>query len=61
MENRINYVVARLWYENSNQLCVYAYGSEVHYGTIEDAENFKNFCEKNSKEKYKIYKLVEVG
>lgn len=46
---KFNYVIARFWRDDKNHqhlpkdhdsLCVYTYGSAVHYGTLEEAKNF---------------------
>jgi hypothetical protein len=45
---------------------LYAYGSDVFYGTMEQARNFRDYCQnqpdnkgKNRRE-YKIFQLVEI-
>lgn len=60
-EEQFNFVIARPWVEGESSLCVYAYGTEVFHGTIEQARGHKNFinrrCEPENKGKYKIYKI----
>lgn len=61
-----NFVVGRPWYpESKTDTAICVYGSQVHYGTMESAINFKLFVERQQqfsgdKRKYKIYQLVEV-
>jgi hypothetical protein len=54
---KYNYVIARYWSDDSDSLCVYAYGSEVHYGTKQDAESFARVITKraNNGETYKPF------
>lgn len=60
------YVVASLWRPQDpvdwGNLCIYTYGSQVQVGNMEDAEYFKGYVERNSKNSgpdnpHKIYKL----
>ena len=51
-----NYCVGRKW-PNSDALCIYTYFGEVHYGTLDDAEAFKKYVEKQTGEKSYIYIL----
>lgn len=68
MENKkdsekFSYCVGTPWHpeDENSSICVYAYGSEVHHGTMEDAEGFKRYVEgQNKDKKYHIYKLVKV-
>ena len=62
-----NYAVGFYWKDDSGAVGCYAYGSEVHYGTLEEAKNFLTYV--NNKQKvrpkaerneYKIFQLVEV-
>jgi hypothetical protein len=55
---KFNYVVAKPWNENSNSLCCYTYGTTVQYGDDDNAEFFKEYVEKETKEKYFVYKIV---
>lgn len=62
-KEEFSYCVGRPWDENKpdGSICVYAYGSQVHYGTMEDAEGFKKYVERQEEgKKYFVYKLVKV-
>jgi hypothetical protein len=62
------YVVANLWRPQDpvtwKNLCIYAYGSQVQFGNIDDAEYFRKYVERNSSKSdpllnnpHKIYKI----
>ena len=62
---KFNYAVGFYWEGDSGSVGCYAYHSEVHYGTMEDANNFLEYVRsqkktKAEKAKYKIFQLVEV-
>ena len=44
-ETKINYCICTVWEDTDNHLSTYSYHSEVHYGTIKDAEEFKKYVE----------------
>ena len=59
--DKFNYVIARKWYDDSNQLCCYSFNVEVFYGDIEDAkktlEFIKGRADEGEKEHYQIHKI----
>jgi hypothetical protein len=60
-----NYAVGHYWQGDSGSVGVYCYHSEVHYGTIADAQDFLAYVRsqqktKAEKEKYKIFQLIEI-
>lgn len=62
---QFNYAVGHYWEGESGSVGCYAYHSEVHYGTMEDARNFLTYVQsqkktKAEKAKYKIFQLIEV-
>ena len=62
---KFNYAVGHYWEGDSGSVGCYAYHSEVHYGTMEDANNFLEYVRSQKKTtaekaKYKIFQLVEV-
>ena len=62
---QFNYAIGSYWNGENGSVGCYAYGSEVHYGTMEDANKFLDYVKgqyktKAEKEKYKIFMLVEV-
>ena len=60
MEDKFNYCIGS-YREGCNSIGCYAYGREVFYGTIKDAEDFMKYVKKQSPDKqWKIFKLVEV-
>ena len=54
-----SYVIARPWdTELSDCLCIYAYGSEVHYGTMQSAKDLLDHVLQISPGKdYSIYRV----
>jgi hypothetical protein len=60
MDNQFNYVIARRWYNDNNQLNCYTYHNTVFYGDMKDAQNTLEFikgrADKNSDE-FQIYKI----
>jgi hypothetical protein len=62
---QFNYAVGFYWQDDNGSVGCYAHGSEVHYGTMEDARNFLAYVQSQKKTraekaKYKIFQLVEV-
>jgi hypothetical protein len=64
---KFNYAVGQYWEGESGSVGCYAFGSEVHYGTTEEANNFLNYVKGKEKEKpvedrkdYRIFMLVEL-
>jgi hypothetical protein len=59
--DKFNYVIARKWHDDSNQLCCYSFHVEVFYGDIEDARNTLEFikgrADEVEKEQYRIHKI----
>ena len=63
IDSKASYVVGRPWHPNNSNsaICTYTYFGEVHHGTIGEAIEFRDYCnKKNPKEKYRIYQVVEV-
>jgi hypothetical protein len=62
---KFNYAVGFYWEGDSGSVGCYTYHSEVHYGTMEEANNFLEYVRSQKKTnaekaKYKIFQLVEV-
>lgn len=62
---QFNYAVGFYWEGDSGSVGCYAHDSEVHHGTMEDAQNFLKYVQsqkktKAEKAKYKIFQLIEV-
>ena len=63
---QFNYAVGFYWEDESGAVGCYASGSEVFYGTMEEAKNFQTYCQSRpdnkgkDKRDYKIFQLVEV-
>jgi hypothetical protein len=59
--NEFNYVIARKWFDNSNQLNCYTYHNTVFHGDIEDARNtlefIKDRVDEDKADQYQIYKI----
>ena len=60
MDN-FNYVIARRWYDDSNQLNCYTYFNTVFYGNIEEAREQLEFlrgrADEDKRDQYQIYKI----
>lgn len=58
-EPKFNFVVAHPWEKDDpDNLCIYAFGSEVQHGTLEDAQEFLDYVRsKSGTEQYKIYRV----
>ena len=64
---QFNYAVGHYWEGESGSVGTYAYGNDIFYGTMEDAQNFLKYCQEQQADKkkadrkdYKIFQLVEV-
>lgn len=74
VEQKFRYAVGRPWdlEKPEEGVCFYTYGSEIHYGTLENAIHFRDYCnreaershkerkEKGKPPKYRIYQVVEI-
>ena len=57
---KANYVVAHRWPNGNGAIDCYAYFNEVHFGTVLEAQDFKNYVISKSPERnWKIYQVVE--
>lgn len=61
MDNNFNYVIARRWFDDSNQLNCYTFHSTIFYGDMEDANNtlefIKDRADEDKADQYQIYKI----
>ena len=59
--NKFNYVIARRWDKEKNELSCYAFGTTVFYGDITDSKNTLEFIRGRDTsyppEDYEIYKI----
>jgi hypothetical protein len=58
--DKFNYVIARKWHDDSNELCCYAYNTTVFYGDSEDAISTRDFIRgraEDHNDEYEIYKI----
>jgi hypothetical protein len=60
--NEFSFVIGRPWdKKDPENICSYMiHNSQVHYGTMEAAEQAKNYVEDKTKKKEYIYKLVKI-
>lgn len=63
-KRRFNYAVGQ-YQESGSVSCYMSYSSEVHFGTLKEAKDFRDYCNKQAKKDkepkdYKIFMLVEV-
>jgi hypothetical protein len=61
-KDEFNYVIARKWFDETNQLCCYSYHNTVFYGNMQDAQNMLEFIKGRADEKadeYLIYKVSD--
>jgi hypothetical protein len=59
MDN-FNYVIARMWFKDSNQLNCYTYHNTVFYGDMAEAKRMLEFIKGRAGEnadEYEIYKI----
>ena len=60
-KKKFSYTVGHYWTKEKDSVGCYAYGNEVHSGTMEDAENFLKYVKEQSPDNdWKIFMLVEV-
>lgn len=58
-QQKANYVVAHYW-DDSEAIGCYAYFNEVHFGTVDQAQQFKNYVKsKRPDQDWKIFQIVE--
>ena len=59
--DKFNYVIARRWDKEKNELSCYAFGATVFYGDLVDAKNTLEFikgrADEVEKEHYRIHKI----
>lgn len=65
-QETFSFCVGRPWPKSPTNpertsICVYAYGAQVHHGTMQDAEAFRIYVNKETGEENLIYKLVPVS
>ena len=58
---KLNYVIGHYW-DDTNSIGAYMiHSSEVHYGTLKEAENALNYVKKQSPdEDWRIFQLMQV-
>jgi hypothetical protein len=59
-EAMFDFCVGRPWPDPKVGLSIYTYRTEVQHGTMEEAEAFRDYADKQTGEKNFIYKLVQV-
>lgn len=58
---KFNYAIGHYWNDESGSIGCYSYFGEVHYGTMEDAENMLDYVQGKSPEHdWKIFKVIGV-
>lgn len=60
-DEKFSFCIGRPWSTDPTNLCVYAYGTQVHHGTRADAEEYKAYHEASSGEELQIYKIVPLS
>lgn len=59
--DKFNYVIARMWFKDGNQMNCYTYHNTVFYGDMEDARNTLEFIKgragEDKSEQFRIYKI----
>ena len=59
--DKFNYVIARLWSKEENQLNCYTFHTTVFYGDMKDAKNtlefIKSRADEDKAEEFQIYKI----
>jgi hypothetical protein len=59
-DEKFNFCVGHYWEGNEGEIAVYAYHSEVHYGTMKEAKRFLKYVKKQSDHKYQIFKVEPI-
>lgn len=60
-KKKFTYAVGHYWDKSKDSVGCYAYHTETHSGTMEDAKNFLEYVKEQSPDKdWKIFMLVEV-
>ncbi len=63
---KFNFAVGFYWEGDSGSIGCYSSGSEVHFATLDEARDFRTYCQNQpdnkgkNKRDYKIFQLVEV-
>lgn len=64
---KFNFAVGHYWMGENGPVGCYAYGDEVHYGSMEEAQNFLAYVQgqdknltKSERRDWRIFQLVEV-
>jgi hypothetical protein len=66
-QEKFSFCIGRPWpahktsQHSPDNISVYAYGKEVHYGTMAEAEIFRGYVNEQTGEENFIYKLVLVA
>lgn len=64
IQKQFNYAVGRYWNGKDGALSVYSYHGETFYGTLEQAENFRNYIQEQETDAppntWHIFQLVEL-
>jgi hypothetical protein len=62
MSKEFDYVIAHPWHEDEpDNLCIYAYGSEVQRGTMKDAKQLLKYVRSqkdDDSDQYAIYRIT---
>ena len=59
--SQFNYCVGKYWNGIDGPVSVYAYGNEVFFGTMKEANAFRKYVkDQNPDRDYRIFQLVEV-
>lgn len=60
---KFNYCVGAYWEGTDGMIGTYTYNGEVFFGTLAEARKFRKFCQEQSGDEdkeYKIFQLVEI-
>lgn len=61
MDEQFNFVIARRWFKDKNQLSCYSYHNTVFYGNMEEAlaqlEFIRGRADEDVADQYEIYKI----
>jgi hypothetical protein len=59
---KLNYAIGHYWQEEAGSVGCYNYFGEVHYGTIEEANDMLEYVKtKSSDHDWKIFQLVKMS
>jgi hypothetical protein len=60
-EEHFNYAIGRYWNGHTGGVCIYTYGNEVHYGTLENAQELLKYVNEKDDNEYQIFEVTPIA